>query len=60
MIEMYEKLAQICKQNGEEYPAEICEQAASCIRKHTDTGELILQRRADGVQYIGDLFENEG
>ena len=60
MVEMYEKLAQICTKNGENYPAKICTQAALCLRNHTDTGELILQRRSDGVQYIGDLFENEG
>ena len=59
MVEMYDKLSNICELKGETYPAEICKKASNCIKEHTYTGETILQRRADGVQYIGDLFENE-
>ena len=59
MIEMYEKLSNICEYRGETYPAKICRKAAACIKEHTYTGEQILQRRSDGVQYIGDLFEDE-
>lgn len=58
LSDMFEKLSVICEEKGEHYPAEICSLAALDIKNGTQRGTEILRKRAEGVQFIGDLYEN--
>lgn len=58
IADIYEKLAIICERKGEDYSAEICNKAAKDIRNGTDIGCEILSRRADNIQFIGDIYED--
>lgn len=60
MAEMFRSQAIICKIKGEKYPYDVCNYAANCIQScDDDTGMKILQRRSEGVQYLGDLYDNK-
>lgn len=54
--EMFERLNTICNKNQEYYPAKICQKASEDIKKCNDRAEQVLQLRADGIIYIGDLY----
>jgi hypothetical protein len=49
-------IANICEKLGENYPARVCSQAAIEIRNYTPIGDKVIERRAERVQYLGDLF----
>lgn len=53
---MYKRLAHICMHKGEFYPAKVCRAAADDIRKFSDRGIEVLLARANGVHYIGDIY----
>ena len=53
---MYERLAHICMHKGEFYPAKVCRAAADDIREFSDKGIEVLLARSNGVQYIGDIY----
>lgn len=53
---MYAKLAELCAKKGESYPARVCEAAAKDLLECNARGIALIKRRADGVQYIGDLY----
>ena len=54
--EMFEKLNIICSKNQEFYPAEVCKQASEDIKDCNSRAEQVFQLRADGISYIGDLY----
>lgn len=43
-------------EQGELYPAKVCKAAPENIKNCTIRFDKIISRRAEGVQYIGDLF----
>lgn len=53
---MFERLNIICYKNQEFYPAEVCKQASKDIKECNSRAEQVLQLRADGISYIGDLY----
>lgn len=53
---MYLLLEQICLNNNEKEAAKICHMAAKDISAINLRGDNILKRRADGINYIGDLY----
>ena len=56
VAEMFTKMAEICTDKEEYYPAEICELAADDIQRCTKRGIDVLKLRSEGVQYIGGLY----
>ena len=54
--DIYSYLAKICTYKKENYPAKVCLEAAKDIKNCKDRGMKVLQARANGVQYIGDLY----
>lgn len=54
---IYKRIAELCRAKGEYYPAAVCEAASKDIVECTARGDAIVRRRADGVQYIGDLYD---
>lgn len=53
---MFERLNIICCKKQEFYPAEVCKQASNDITECNNRAEQVIQLRADGVNYIGDLY----
>lgn len=57
LAKYYEEIANFCEKTDEYYPAEVCRWAAQELRKNSEYGDKIVQRRAKQNQYIGDLYE---
>ena len=55
-IKIYKQIADICELKGEEYPARVCKAAITDIQAGTNRGYEILKKRANKIQYIGDLY----
>ncbi len=53
---IYDKIGDICRRRGEDYPARVCAAAAQDIRNCTSRGDVVLTKRTEGVHYIGDLY----
>lgn len=53
---MYDKLAYICEEKNEQYPAKVCRAAAWDIQNRTSRGLEVIKRRVEKTQYIGDLY----
>ncbi len=53
---IYKRIAEICRSKGENYPADVCEAASKDIVECRLRGDAVIRRRANGVQYIGDLY----
>lgn len=54
---IYKRIAELCRYKGESYPAAVCEAASKDIICCSLRGDAIIRRRADGIQYIGDLYD---
>jgi len=54
--ELFDKLAIICSEKGEAYPAKVCRAAAQDIKDCIPRGDEVIKKRAEGIQYIGDLY----
>lgn len=54
--DIFDKIANICENTGEKYPAKVCRAAALDICKKTDRGFKVLAKRVGHEQYIGDLY----
>lgn len=50
-------MAIVCNKKGESYPARVCRAAAKEIKEYSDRGTKVVLARANGVQYIGDIFD---
>lgn len=57
LAKYYEEIADYCEKDCEYYPAKVCRWAAEELRKSSEYGDAIVQRRAQQNQYIGDLYE---
>lgn len=57
LAKYYEEIASCCEKTCEHYPAKVCRWAAQELRKNSEYGDKIVQRRAEQNQYIGDLYE---
>lgn len=55
-VSLYENIADICRKKGESYAAEVCEAAVKDIRSCSGRGSLVINKRADKIQFIGDLY----
>lgn len=53
----YQELASFCDKDHEFYPARVCRWAADELKKSSSYGDKIIQRRAEQIQYIGDLYD---
>jgi len=54
--EMFDKISIICSEKGEAYPAKVCRAAALDIKNCTPRGDEVIKKRAESIQYIGDLY----
>lgn len=57
LAKYYEEIANCCENAREYYPAKVCRWAAQELRKNSEYGDKIVQRRAEQNQYIGDLYD---
>ena len=53
---IFKTLARICSIKNEKYPEKVCLAAYKDIKEFSDRGTEVLKARANGVQYIGDLY----
>ncbi len=56
LSELFDKMATVCNKKGESYPARVCKAAAKEIKECTGRGTKVVLARANGIQYIGDIF----
>lgn len=54
--ELYTILMEICDKNNKKYPAAICKAAIMDFKNYTQRSSAIINRRLQGIQYIGDLY----
>jgi len=56
IAQLFNKLAVICNDKDEEYPATVCKWAAKEVLNCTSIADKIIARRADNDNYIGDIY----
>ena len=56
MAKMYEKLSTICEARYEKYPSRVCAKASEDILDCNQKAKAIIQRRSEGILFIGDLY----
>lgn len=54
---LFDRMAVICSKKGESYPARVCRVAAKEIKECSNRGTKVVLARANGIQYIGDIFD---
>ena len=57
LAKYYEEIAIYCENSCEYYLARVCRWAAQELKKNSEYGDRIVQRRAEQNQYIGDLYD---
>ena len=60
IADIFLRLADIANRRGEYIPEKECRAAAKAIVPSSNLGYYIINRRAKGDNYIGDLIQNEG
>lgn len=59
IADMFDNLSSICQRRNEDDNAGICKAAAQDIKDFTPRGKSIIKLRSEGVQYIGDLYNED-